>query len=218
MSDAQHPANRVIPCAGGKYIIFRPIGRASPTSVNLWRADASGADQKQITFGSNQTSPQCSPDGKWLYYVDLGEKAGVIKRVSMDGGEPETVLDEGDSFFNLSPDGKTLLTLEVRDADHKVLLALHSLEDKTKRTLEADSRALTDYEFTPDEKSLAYIVREKGVDNLWVQPLDGGPRQQLTHFTSEMISSFAFSLDGTKVAFDRGHSESDAILLRDASR
>jgi len=218
VSDAQHPTNRVVPCAGGKYIIFRPIGRASPTSVNLWRADASGADQKQLTFGSNQTAPQCSPDGRWLYYVDLGEKTGVIKRVLIDGGQPQTVLDEGDSFFSLSPDGKTLLTLEVRDADHKVLLALHSLEDKTKRTLEADPRALTDYEFSPDGKAIAYLVREKGVDNLWVQPLDGSPGHHLTHFTSEQIYSFAFSPDGNKVAFDRGHSDSDAILLRDASR
>jgi hypothetical protein len=39
----------------------------------------------------------------------------------------------------------------------------------------------------------------------------------LTHFTAEMISSVAFSPDGSKVAFDRGHSESDAILLRDAA-
>jgi len=135
----------------------------------------------------------------------------------IDGGQPQTVLDEGDSFFSLSPDGKTLLTLEVRDADHKVLLALHSLEDKTKRTLEADPRALTDYEFSPDGKAIAYLVREKGVDNLWVQPLDGSPGHHLTHFTSEQIYSFAFSPDGNKVAFDRGHSDSDAILLRDAS-
>jgi len=218
VSDAQHPASHVISCAGGKYIIFRPIGRASPTAVNLWRADASGAEQKQLTFGSNENNPECSPDGKWVYYVDLGEKTGVIKRVSIDGGQPEIVLDEGNSLFDLSPDGKTLLTLEVRDADHKLFLALHSLDDKSKRTLEADPRSILAQEFTPDGKGVAYVVREKGVDNLWVQPLDGSANRQITHFNSELISSFAFSTDGTKVAFDRGHSESDAILLRDASR
>ena len=106
----------------------------------------------------------------------------------------------------------------TRDADHKVLLAFHSLTDKSKKTLEADVRALSNYEFTPDGKGIAYIIRDKGVDNLWMRPLDGGASRQLTHFTSELISSFAFSLDGNKVAFDRGHSESDAILLRDATR
>jgi Tol biopolymer transport system component len=70
----------------------------------------------------------------------------------------------------------------------------------------------------PDGKGLAYIVREKGVDNLWVQPLDGSANRQLTRFSSELISSFAFSPDGTRVAFNRGHADSDAILLRDAAR
>ena len=218
LSDAKHPADRVVSCADGRYIIFRPIGRAAATAVNLWRADATGANQKQLTFGSNQNSPICSRDGKWVYYVDLGEKAGVIKRVPIDGGEPETILDEGNSLFDLSPDGKTLLTLEVRNADHKTLVVLNSLEDKTKRKFDADPRALSDQQFLPDGKGIAYLVREKGVDNLWVQPLNGSASRQITHFTSELISSFAFSLDGTKVAFDRGHSESDAILLRDTSR
>jgi eukaryotic-like serine/threonine-protein kinase len=217
LSDAKHPSNRVISCAGGRYIIFRPLGRAGPTDVNLWRADATGANQKQLTFGSNQNNPVCSGDGKWVYYVDLGEKSGVIKRVPMEGGQPETVNDEGNLFFALSPDDKTLLTLEIHDADHKVRLALSSLEDKTKRTLDMDPRGLPYFKFMPDGKGIAYLVRDKGVDNIWVQPLDGSSKRNLTHFTTETISSFAFSLDGTKVAMDRGHAESDAILLRDTS-
>ncbi len=217
ISDSKHPADRVISCASGKYIVFRPVGRASSTAVNLWRADANGGNQKQLTFGSNQNNPQCSPDGKWVYYVDL-EETGIIKRVPVEGGDPETVLDEGDSFFDLSPDGKTLLTLEVRDADHKVFLVLNSLLDKSKRKLEMDAHATFPQRFTPDGKNIAYVVREKGVDNLWLQPLDGSPRRHLTHFTAELITSFAFSADGTKVALDRGHSESDAILLRDTTR
>jgi eukaryotic-like serine/threonine-protein kinase len=217
LSDARHPADRISSCADGKYLIFRPIGRAAPTTVNLWRADASGTNQKQLTFGSNQNDPVCSRDGKWVYFVDLGEKAGVIKRVPIDGGQPETVLDDGSSFFALSPDDKTLLTLEVRDPDHKVMVALRTIGSKEKRTLDADPRARTSYVFLPDGKGVAYIVREQGVDNLWIQPLDGSPRRQLTHFASEFINSFAFSPDGSKIGFVRGHSESDAILLRDDS-
>jgi hypothetical protein len=43
------------------------------------------------------------------------------------------------------------------------------------------------------------VVREKGVDNLWVQPLDRSARRQLTHFISERISGYAFSKDGTRL-------------------
>jgi eukaryotic-like serine/threonine-protein kinase len=216
LSDAKHPSDRVNSC--GKYLIFRPIGRAAPTAVNLWRADANGANQKQLTFGSNQNEPICSRDGKWVYFVDLGEKAGVIKRVPIDGGQPETVLDNGSSFYSFSPDDKTLLTLEVRDSDHKVMLALRTIGTNEKRAIEADPRARTNYQFLPDGKAVAYIVQEQGVDNLWIQPLDGGPRRQLTHFSSDLITTFAFSPDGSKIGFVRGHADSDAILLRDDTR
>jgi len=153
-----------------------------------------------------------------MYYLDLGEKTGVIKRVSLEGGEPETVLESESTLFSLSPDDKTILTDEVRDADHKVVLTLHTIGGKESRSIDADPRALPGHVFMPDGKGAAYIVREKGVDNIWIQPLDGSPNRQLTHFTAESISSFAFSLDGSKMAFGRGHMESDAILLRDTSR
>ena len=215
LSDTKHPADSVASCGDGRYVVFRPIGRAGATVVNLWRMYASGANQRQLTFGSNQGGPICSRDGKWVYYYDLGERAGVIKRVPIEGGNPETIRDDGNTRFDLSPDGKTILTLDVRDSDHRVILTLESLDDKKQRTIEADPRALPSLRFMPDGKGVAYLIREKGVDNLWVQPLDGSAKRQLTHFSSELISSFAFSPDGGKVAFDRGHSESDAILLRD---
>jgi len=60
-------------------------------------------------------------------------------------------------------------------------------------------------------------VREKGVDNLWEQPLDSSPPRQLTHFSKERIMRFRFSPDGSKLAIERGHVESDAVLLRDTS-
>jgi hypothetical protein len=44
------------------------------------------------------------------------------------------------------------------------------------------------------------------------------PSRPLTHFTSESIYSFRYSPDGTKIAIERGHMESDAVLLRDASQ
>jgi hypothetical protein len=63
-----------------------------------------------------------------------------------------------------------------------------------------------------------FTVREKGIDNLWAQPLDGSSARQLTHFTAELIRRFAFSADGAKIAIERGHVESDAVLLSDTSK
>jgi hypothetical protein len=40
----------------------------------------------------------------------------------------------------------------------------------------------------------------------------------LTHFTRERIARFQFSADGSRIAIERGHVESDAVLLRDTAK
>ena len=69
--------------------------------------------------------------------------------------------------------------------------------------------------FTPDGKSVAYIVRDQGVDNIFVQPLDGSPGHQITNFTSEHIAKFQWSPDGKTLAVARALYTSDVVLLRE---
>jgi Tol biopolymer transport system component len=72
--------------------------------------------------------------------------------------------------------------------------------------------------FTPDGKSLAYIVNEHGVDNLWAVPLIGGNARQLTDFKSDRIFDFGWSRDGRLLALARGQVSRDAVLLTDTSK
>jgi len=101
--------------------------------------------------------------------------------------------------------------------DHRLVLRFDSVEDRKTTYHDLDPRASPPLAFAPDAKSVLYLVREKNIDNLWGQPLDGSPLRQVTHFTSEQIAGFRFSPDGTKLAIERGHIESDAVLLRDTS-
>ena len=48
-------------------------------------------------------------------------------------------------------------------------------------------------QFTPEGKSLAYAIRENGVDNVWVHPLDGSASHPITDFKSEQIWSFSIA-------------------------
>jgi len=211
------PPDQAASCGQGKYIVFRQIGGSNAAVTNLWRVDAAGTNLKQLTSGLNESDPECSLDGKWVYYVDRGDKL-TLKRIPMDGGPAEMIINTPVGFFALSPDGKTILKDEVRDSDHRLMLALYSVEDKKKSYIEYDQRAMPGFKFMPDGKSVVYAVREKGVDNLWARPVDGSPSRQLTHFTSESIFAFRYSPDGTKIAIERGHQESDAVLLRDLSK
>jgi Tol biopolymer transport system component len=130
------------------------------------------------------------------------------------------LVKEGLGGWRLSPDGKTIVSMEVRELDHRLVLRFDSIEDKKTNYHDLDQRAspTVPVAYAPDPKAVVYVVREKGVDNLWEQPLDNSPPRQLTHFTSERIERFCFSPDGTKVAIERGHVDSDAVLLRDTGK
>jgi serine/threonine protein kinase/Tol biopolymer transport system component len=198
----------------GKYIVFRSIPTTGGASVNLWKTDMAASNQTQLTSGRNDQAAQCSPDGKWVYYIALMENQ-ALKRVPIEGGTPETVIDDPSSGYSLSPDGKLVANLDIRELDHKLVLNVFSIADKKTTYHNIDLRASNPISFAPAGNAIVYKVREKGVDNLWMQPLDGSAYKQLTHFTGERIARFAFSPDGSQIAIERGHSESDAVLLRD---
>jgi len=63
-------------------------------------------------------------------------------------------------------------------------------------------------------------VREAGVDNLWLQPLDRGASaaKRITNFTSDLTDAYHFSLDGKQLGVMQRHAVSDVVLLRDAAK
>jgi len=217
-SDLKHVPDQAATCGGGQYIVFRQVGRSSRASANLWRMDLNGANQKQVTTGLNDQVPACAKEGDWVYYVDNVDNR-YVKRVPVDGGSPETVVKFSVGAYSLSPDGKEIASYEVRELDHKLMLRLDNVETHQLIYNDIDQRALPDnLVFAPDGKGVVYVVREKGVDNLWLQPLDGRPRRQLTHFKKDKTFRFAFSPDGSKIAMECGEVESDVVMLHDESK
>jgi Tol biopolymer transport system component len=214
LSDKQGAPNQAAPC-GTKYVVYRKFATTGTAALNLWRADTSGANPVQLTNGTNDQRPTCSPDGKWVYYISVPENL-ALKRVSIDGGTPEMVSKEPSAGYAMSRDGKTVAQLDVREMDHKLVLNMFDVASRKLTYHDIDMHASDPIAFSPDGKSIVYTVRENGVDNLWEQPLYGGGNfHQLTHFTSERIAQFDFSVDGSQIAIERAHTESDAVLLRD---
>ncbi|HVI07673.1 MAG TPA: hypothetical protein VND65_05215, partial [Candidatus Binatia bacterium] len=72
--------------------------------------------------------------------------------------------------------------------------------------------------FSPDGKGVVYPIHDKGMDNLWLQPVDGGPGRQITNFTALKIYSYGWSPDGKSLALVRGESPSDLVLVHDTGK
>ncbi|MGB0034102.1 MAG: protein kinase [Candidatus Acidiferrales bacterium] len=233
MADAFVPLAR--PCAGGRYFIFTRIGEHTTTSPSreIWRADANGSNAKQITLGKDHIDPVCSPDGKWVYFLDSVTNQPL--RVPLDGGKPEvvpgTIIPDSFNngpFFTITADGKILamhVSVNVNQIAQGVQtskIALFSLDAGTPRPpvlVDPHPRISSAVAIAPDGKSVIYAVKENGVENLWLQPLDGSGKgslgRQISNFTADSIRWFAISPDGKSVAVRRVHSESDVVLLRE---
>jgi eukaryotic-like serine/threonine-protein kinase len=218
-SDRKHISDSIAVCGGGRYIVFRLIGGTTGASANLARLDINGTNQTQLTTGLNNQRPQCTKTGDWVYFIDNADN-GYVKRVSVDGGSPETVVKYSvGGNYALSPDGKYVASLEVRELDHKLMLRMDNVDTHQMTYNDIDQRALPDgLAYTPDGKGIVYLVREKGVDNLWLQPLDGKPYHPLTHFQKNRIFQFAYSPDGSQIAIESRQDESDAVLLHNESK
>ena len=149
----------------------------------------------------------------------------------MDGGTPEivpgTAVPGGFYHYGLTiaPDGKVLGFLTtggeaqiVHGIVHQIaLVPLDAGPQPLTRMLDPDPRVADAPQFTPDGRAVVYPIRENGMDNLWLQPLDGSRGHQITNFKSDAISSFRFSPDGKTIGVLHSHVESDVVLLRDAA-
>jgi len=63
---------------------------------------------------------------------------------------------------------------------------------------------------------LAYADKQEGIGNIWIQPLDGSPPRQLTHWQPNPILSFDWSRDGKWLAYASGTLTSDVVRISDA--
>jgi len=217
LNDSGHISDQTVACGNGRYIVFRRVDRVGSAVINLWRMDSNGSKVTQLTSGRNDREPVCTRDGKWVYYTDQTDRQ-TVKRVSIDGGAAEVVVNEPVSQFDVSPDGKWIASIELREADHKLLVRMDPTSRGKPSYLDADPRMNSAPMFAPDGSSIVYRVREKGVDNLWSEALDGSKRKPLTWFEKDLIFRYAFSPDGKQIAMERGSIETDAFILRDTTK
>jgi eukaryotic-like serine/threonine-protein kinase len=218
-------------CADGHNIVFSWVGQGGGTNINVWRTDANGGDAKQLSFGKFDSNPACSPDSKWAYYSD--RNTDEFMRVPMDGSSKPAVVPGthvphsiiADTHVAVSPDGKYLASVisltptagSTASGQKIALVPLDGGPQPQTRLVEPDPRLRGELTFTPDGKAFVYAIRVNGVENLWLQPLDGSPGHQLTNFPTELIGVYQWSPDGKSIGMLRFQTEADVVLLREST-
>ena len=217
---------------GNHSLVFSWAFHGGTNSTNIWRANSDGTNAVKLTDGKDDRSPVCSPDEKWVYYWNV--ELQQLWRKSLEGtGKAELVPGSlvprtvpAGTALNISSDGKTLAyvlatvpTPEDPYPQYKLTLLDISATGPAPQLFDTDERISSGgISFSPEGKAVAYPIRENGVDNLWVQPIDRSAGKQVTSFTSEQISAFHWSPDGKSLVLLRGHTDSDVVLIRESAQ
>ncbi len=231
ISDPQSPIFDARPC-GERYLVFAWAFHNS-NSINIYRANADGTSPKQLSSKLLETNPVCSPDLKWVYYIE-GPGVPRLMRVPIDGGTAEMVpgsdIPNRFSIANIAfitPDNRSIGfavdMIDPKTNDAIAKLAVVSLDNPAAppKMSDLDPRLGTSnfsnssLQMVPNTNAISYLISENGGTNVWLQPLDGTPGRQITHFQSEQISNYAWSPDGKSIALIRRHDTADVVLLKE---
>jgi|HubBroStandDraft_1064217.scaffolds.fasta_scaffold05010_2 eukaryotic-like serine/threonine-protein kinase len=191
---------------GDRYLVFDSYEN---NKLRLLRTDLDGSNSTVLsedTFNS-----ECSPDGKWVVF-ETGQK---LDRVPIEGGAPVEVFAAADGGQGvISPDGKWIA------AGYQEMVPLPTLK---LAVIPATGGAPVNVfvrpigagrlHWSPDQKSVQYLLTRHGATNVWEQPLAGGQPRPVTDFTSGHIFDFSWSRDGKQLLLAKGEETSDVLLI-----
>jgi eukaryotic-like serine/threonine-protein kinase len=210
-----------IACGQGDLVIVARVLESNTAS--LWRLNAATGELKQLTFGKDDESPSCTPDGKWMVYRGYIASDSVehIFKISTNGGSPVELVKGSVSSPILSPDGALVAygRTDGQGADAKSKFVVQKLEGSASPQ-EIELPLTNDWSelgWTPDGRALTYVHNTTGnTQNLYMQPLAGGAPVQLTHFDSEpaVVAAYAWTRDGKKIAITRSrYNDTDVVMF-----
>ena len=216
----QWPGQGVSACGGSNYFVFASLH--SGNSENIWRIDRTGNNLKQVTQGTLDTSPNCSPDGKFMVYNSSEGGKQTVWRIDLEGGAPQQLFNQNSYNPTISPDGKFVAFTYGEGSGvtfHVKLAVIPAAGGAPLHTFDFPPSGYGKIRFTPDGQGIAFAgMDQQGVANLWVQPLNGSAPRELTEFKRDKLFDFAWSRDGKQLAMSRGQTARDVVLLTDTGK
>jgi len=210
-------------CGDGRYIVYSTY---QEQKFGIWRMDADGSNHTRIADEAVATSPQCSPDGKWVIYVQVPSLA--LMRGTITGEKPPEAITNVPAAWMLdvlafSPEGTRIAYVAAPETPViNPSSPSGSLPNQLKVVAFDGGTPMHQFDWpasawrprwAPRGEAIEYVLTRNGVSNIWQQRLTGGPPKQVTHFDSGEIFDFEWSRDGRQLALTRGSESSDVILM-----
>ncbi len=213
-------------CGDGRHFVFS-MGRGQDTS-SIWRADMDGSNLTQLSTGKLAVHPSCSPDGRFVVYVDVAGNSTHLMRVSIDGGTPTTVSKEELFAPVISPDGNSVAcayqpepgkrpNLAVVGLDGGEIRNVYDLPQETQAAFNGDGGQKLAW--TKDGRAVLYPVNKDGVVTLWAQPLGAqgsapaAAKQVMNLGPDFQWGAYTLSPDGKQIIYAHGRAVTDAVLI-----
>jgi len=196
-------------CSASNSIVFTRI--LPNNQYQVWMADQSGSNARQLSPGPVDSEPSCTADGHWVVYQSIapGERFLRIMKTSTDGGQPVALasIEATGGHPVISPDGKLFayfrFATDPKTAVRKAIVA--ELATGKTRSEYVLPQASGELKWTPDGTALTYVTTDGHTQSLIRQPLSGKPPTTVLHFDSEplLIQAYDWSPDGKKLAITR---------------
>lgn len=200
---------------GGNVIYFSDAeGPAHLFSLDL----QSGAVSK-LTSGTSEIAPSCAPNSRSVFFLGASDSSAsyAVHRLSLDDGKLIQLSPRPAFFVEIaSLDGKYVLFPSI-GKNGNLAAALVSAEtgaDIVETSISATFDTTNPWVNFGPENRVGYLDISSGTSNLWSFPVLGsGTKQQLTHFTSGQVWTFAWSPDAKQLAYAYGNNSSDVVLF-----
>jgi hypothetical protein len=199
----------------GRAVLFDGI-REVGILPEVYRVTFPDGRVTQVTR-ENGASDGRSADSRTVYFRRLAGKNSheEIVRMVADGG-PGTPVYQARiiSDYALSPDGKQIAVIAWTDTGDSRTIHLMPADGGPARQIFTSTAALSGVRWYPAGDALLLTISEKRQHNLFRLELTGGVPRQLTHFARGTVSNAAISPDGRRIAYHRGTTEPDIVLVK----
>lgn len=208
----------------GQHIIFLSNRTGS---ANIWRMNLDSSNLKQLTDFQNTFSPSISPDGKWVYFsAHKRITPPLLYKVPIDGGEPIQITNLMTSSPQISADGKYIACIfpeinsDGKPSFSRRLTILSAYDGNVIKQFELakPNEENLSISWTPDGKSITYLLRQSENSDIWQQPIDGSKPTKITNSQSNQIFRYAWFKTEEKMVLEKGITIKEISLIRDLAK